>query len=175
MQHKQGFAVFEYLNQPKISSAWATVNSQMRLQLGYVEQVTGISTLVNWWDVWFADFSDTIGRNGQKWAMDAIRIAVQAVYDANKAAVDAGRPAAATTALLTAQLGAFADSIKKMVAPGLPQVPLLPPPGGSKRDAAAWAAAAGGDGTWSVPETEDWVDRALELDDEVWERSLSGL
>ncbi|KAK3369407.1 hypothetical protein B0T24DRAFT_580387 [Lasiosphaeria ovina] len=172
---RTGFAVFEYLNQPKISSAWATVNSQMRLQLGYVEQVTGISTLVNWWDVWFADFSDTIGRNGQKWAMDAIRIAVQAVYDANKAAVDAGRPAAATTALLTAQLGAFADSIKKMVAPGLPQVPLLPPPGGSKRDAAAWAAAAGGDGTWSVPETEDWVDRALELDDEVWERSLSGL
>jgi hypothetical protein len=38
----------------------------MRTQLGYVEQVTGIYTLVNWWDAWFADFYDTVGANGQK-------------------------------------------------------------------------------------------------------------
>jgi hypothetical protein len=139
----------------------------MRLQLGYVEQVSGIYTLVNWWDTWFADYSKQIGANGQKWATDAIRIAVQAIYDANKAAVAAGRPTAATTAMLTAQLGQFADQIKNMVAPTLPQIPLLPPPG-SKRDVV--------DGeSWSsvVVDTEERI--TLELDEEVWERAMRGV
>lgn len=139
---------------------------QMRTQLGYVEKVTQIPTLVNWWDVWLADFSDTVGANGQKWAMDAIRIATQAIYDANKAAADAGRPAAATTAVLTAQLGEFADKIKTMVAPTVPQMPLLPPPGGSKRNVI--------DGEpWSVGDVEEMM--RLELDEEVWERSMGGI
>ena len=133
----------------------------MRTQLGYIEQVTGINILVNWWDVWFADFSATIGVNAQKWANDAIRIAVQALYDANKAATDAGRPAAATTAMITAQLGQFADQIKNMVAPTLPQIPLLPPPGGRKRDE-----------LWSMEDFEEML--RLELDEEVWERSMRG-
>jgi hypothetical protein len=138
----------------------------MRTQLGYVERVTGIYTLVNWWDAWFADFSDTVGANGQKWARDAIRIATQAIYDANRAAVDAGRPTAATTAVLTAQLGAFADSIKKMVAPTLPQIPLLPPPGGFKRSVI--------DGeSWSGEDVEEML--RLELDEEVWEKSMGGI
>lgn len=138
----------------------------MSIQLGYVQQTTGIHTLVKWWDVWFADFSNTVGVNAQKWAMDAIRIATQAIYDANKAAVDAGRPAAATTALLTAQLGVFADNIKNVVAPTLPQIPLLPPPGGSKRNVI--------DGeSWSVVDGEEML--RLELDEEVWERSMGGI
>lgn len=98
--------------------------------------------------------------------MDAIRIATQAIYDANKAAVDAGRPAAATTAMLTAQLGQFADNIKKMVAPTLPQIPLLPPPGGVKRD------VVGGE-SWSVVDMEETI--RLDLDEQVWERSISGM
>ena len=99
-----------------------------------------------------------VGANGQKWARDAIHIATQAIYDANRAAVDAGRPTAATTAVLTAQLGAFADSIKKMVAPTLPQIPLLTPPEGFKRSVI--------DGeSWSGEDVEEML--RLELDEEV--------
>jgi hypothetical protein len=65
--------------------------------------------------------------------------------------------------VLTAQLGAFADSIKNMVAPTLPQIPLLPPPGGSKRNVIDGEA-------WSVVDVEDML--RLELDEEVWERSM---
>ncbi|KAI1114378.1 hypothetical protein F5Y14DRAFT_441271 [Nemania sp. NC0429] len=164
---RTGFSVFEYLNTPRVSARWVAVNAQMRIQIGYIEQATGIYNLVQWWDAWFADFSDTVGANGQKWAMDAIRIAAQTLYDANKAAVDAGRPVAATTALLTAQLGVFAGNIRKMTAPTLPQIPLLPPPGGAKRDVV--------DGEpWLMTDMEEILPR-LEVDEEVWERSMSGM
>ncbi|KAL9618371.1 MAG: hypothetical protein Q9160_006879 [Pyrenula sp. 1 TL-2023] len=158
------FAVFEYLNTPKVSLAWAAVNSQMRLQLSYVEKVTGIRTLQIWWDAWLADFSDTISKKGQDWAYSAIAKATMAIYNANKAAVDAGRPQPTMSELLTGQLGQFSDSMKKMRVPSLPQIPLLPPPGGLKSDVL-------GNGSWMGPDMEKQM--RLELDEVVWERSIS--
>lgn len=68
--------------------------------------------------------------------------------------------------MLTAQLGEFADKIKTMVAPTLLQIPLLPPPGGSKRNVI--------DGEpWSVRYVEEMM--RLELDEEVWERSMGSI
>ncbi|KAK7915206.1 glycoside hydrolase superfamily [Apiospora marii] len=162
---RTAFAVFEYLSKPHVKGAWVAVNSQMRLQLGYVERVTGINILVNWWDVWFVDFSEHIGRKGQDWAEKAIGNVMRIMYESNKAATDAGRPEADITNMLREQLGSFADRIKDMRLPSLPQIPLLPPPdGGVKRD--IW------DGKSWVVDSED-PDK-LELDEGLWESASGG-
>lgn len=49
----QGVAGFEYVRNPKVSQAWsAVVNIAMRTQLDVIEQVTGVTNLVDWWDEW---------------------------------------------------------------------------------------------------------------------------
>jgi hypothetical protein len=48
----QGFAVFEYFRNPQVSLAWNAVNTAMRAQLDIIEQVTGVTNLVDWWDEW---------------------------------------------------------------------------------------------------------------------------
>lgn len=99
----------------------------MRLQLGYIEQVTGITTLVNWWDAWFADFGSEIGRKGQTWATQALNLVEQMVVDANQDRAGQGlRPMAETKAIF-AGLDDFRARIPELVFPVLNQISTLGP------------------------------------------------
>ncbi|KAI7339705.1 hypothetical protein KC354_g17326 [Hortaea werneckii] len=135
----------------------------MRTQLLNIEQTTGHQTLVNWWDAWLADFSVYISRVGQDWAYEALQESLLLIQQHNRAVVAAGLPALKHTAVVMAQLGEFATSIKHMVAPALPEIPLLPAPGGSKRDLDSEEYGSVED-IWNLPPAE--------VDLEVWERSM---
>lgn len=57
----QVFSVFDYLNSNDGTLRFNRVRQDIRTQLGYIEEVTGQSGLVNWWNVWSDDFFDTVG------------------------------------------------------------------------------------------------------------------
>jgi len=143
------------------------MNTQMRTQLQYIEQTTEIYSLVDWWDAWLADFSDTVAKNGREWAQEAFARVIQAMQDSNKAASDAGRPQAEVTAVILAQLGEWASTVSSMALPSLTSIPLLPAPGSSrKRDATH-------DTSWLF--SDDWDGESkVELNMAVWQQSMLG-
>jgi hypothetical protein len=117
-----------------VTRAWGLVNDQMRTQLFQIEQVLEYDNLMEWWDVWIADFSAEIGARGQRWANYAMTESLTIIQQGNLALIAEGKPTSQHTAMVMAQLGDFATKIKTMAAPTLPGIPLLPAPGGSKRD-----------------------------------------
>lgn len=135
----------------------------MRTQLLNIERVTLTPNLVNWWDVWIADFSDSITREGQQWAFSALQESLTVIQQADQAAVAAGEPTLQHSAMVIAQLGAFAMDIKNMLAPTLPKIPLLPAPGGSRRD-------LGSSEHSSIEDDQD--SSPVEIEERVWGRSM---
>lgn len=131
----------------------------MRLQLLNLEQVTnGPDNLVQWWDVWLADFSDDVGSRAQAWAIEVLGQSLVVIQQASAA----NRPTLQHTAMVKAQLGNFASQISNIYTPVVPGIPLLPAPGGRKRDLSSL-----------YHDMEDQSgEPPLELDVTAWERSM---
>jgi hypothetical protein len=145
-----------------VIAAWNNMNIVMRLQLSYVEQVTGTYNLVDWWDAWLIDYKETVAVKGQAWAHKAIETVMTVMQESNSAALTGKE--AKVTATIMAQLGQWADGIKNMVLPPTNALLLLPPPGTSKRDVA--------DAESWFSETDPDAVVKLELDEAIWQKSL---
>jgi chitinase len=71
-----GFAVFDYINSPDVSSKWNLVREQVYVQFGFIENVYGVSGLQQWWLLFTADYFVGVQERAQKWADDAITAAI---------------------------------------------------------------------------------------------------
>ncbi|KUL82513.1 hypothetical protein ZTR_10626 [Talaromyces verruculosus] len=69
------FATFEYFRDYRVVAQWNSVLQQVGLQWAHVEQATGVTDLQNWWWAWAPDYFNEVEKYGQKWCIEAVRIA----------------------------------------------------------------------------------------------------
>jgi chitinase len=80
----QVFAIFEYMRTNDFATRFNAVRTQVRTQLGYIEQAFNVPNLQNWWDVFTNDYFSQIEGWALSWANQAIAAAAAPYVNARR-------------------------------------------------------------------------------------------
>ncbi|KAJ5185855.1 hypothetical protein N7472_010695 [Penicillium cf. griseofulvum] len=112
---RDGFSVFEYLNDPHVTRKWNTVLQQVALQWSYAEKDAGQAGLQEWWWEWAQDYLQLVEDNGQGWAAEAIQAAAGIYTNARVV----GKTLATHEEVISA-LSSFQSKISNLHMPAIP-------------------------------------------------------